>query len=406
MSGCGDGVGNSRHWPGRLALAVGIVLGSAGLVCAADEPPRQLTGELLERALELGGRYLVHSQRPAGNFVYEYDFVAGHAEATDNAVRQTGALWGLALIHRAHPSGRTESAVARGLAFFRKHTRRGRGALVWPVYPDPDQATGKTNVVALLVLTLVDLLQDDELDADLRVDAEKQLDRYLRFLLSLRRDVGFFHGQYSLATGRGHGAPSPYADGEALLAMARAARFAGHGRLKARLLESAQRMHGRYVTAALQRDPDSDVTKGFYHWGSLAFFEIHDAGWDSDDQFARHTIDMAHWMIDVHQTLRRSRNTAYAHEGLAVAYELARRLGDEEARNKFAAVIDQGLYKLTSWQVGGPNPNQFLRDHPTDDPLAVGGVMNGAEAPVLRIDVTQHQMHAIILARRFLYHDR
>ena len=39
----------------------------------------------------------------------------------------------------------------------------------------------------------------------------------------------------------------------------------------------------------------------------------------------------------------------------------------------------------------------------TDDPKAIGGVMNSKSYPKLRIDVTQHQMHAVILARRFIY---
>ena len=34
---------------------------------------------------------------------------------------------------------------------------------------------------------------------------------------------------------------------------------------------------------------------------------------------------------------------------------------------------------------------------------AVGGVMNHKEEPYLRIDVTQHQMHAVILAKKYVY---
>ena len=269
------------------------------------------------------------------------------------------------------------------------------------MYPAGTRAL--TNVPALLVLALVDLLRADDLDRELRDRAERRLEQYLRHLLSLRRRDGFFCGHYDPETGQGLGRPSPYADGEALLAMVLAARFAGHKELEARIIDSARMMHQRYVASALERDPDSPVTKGFYQWGSMAFFEIHDAGWDDGDQFARHTIEMAHWMIDVHRVLARPRNTAYAFEGIAVAWELARRTGDEQSTALFADTIDKGLYKLTSWQVGGPIPNRFLQAHTTDDPKAVGGVMNGAAEPVLRIDVTQHQMHALILARRFLY---
>ena len=73
--------------------------------------------------------------------------------------------------------------------------------------------------------------------------------------------------------------------------------------------------------------------------------------------------------------------------------------------NDLAYTIDTGLYKLTGWQVGGPlqHGNSFLLKYPTNDPLAVGGIMNHRERPPLRIDVTQHQMHAVILALKYVY---
>ena len=389
------------HRPGRVALAVALVACSAALLDATEKPKQRLTLEMLDRSLELGRRYLLSSQRDAGHFVYEYDFIAGSARPTDSPVRQAGALWGLVLVHLANPSPRTQAAATRGLAFFREYSRKGSDGRGWPAYPE--RTKGKTNTVALLVLALVDFLRDETLDDEVRRRCERQLNRYMNFLMSLRRHDGLFAGSYDAKTGEAIGTPSPYADGEALLAMARVARYTERRRLRTPLLESARRMHGRYVKAALQRDPDSDMTKGFYQWASLAFFEINDAGWDTGDRLAKHTVEMAHWMIDTHRTLKRTRNTGYAYEGLTVACELARRLGDEEARAKFERVIHQGLYKLISWQVGGPHPTAFLQAHPTGDPKAIGGVMNGAADPILRIDVTQHQMHAVILARWFLF---
>jgi hypothetical protein len=72
------------------------------------------------------------------------------------------------------------------------------------------------------------------------------------------------------------------------------------------------------------------------------------------------------------------------------------------ALNDLAYTIDTGLYKLTGWQVGGPlqHRNRYLSQHPTRDPLAVGGIMNHHQQSLLRIDLTQHQMHAVILALR------
>jgi UDP-N-acetylmuramoyl-tripeptide--D-alanyl-D-alanine ligase len=169
------------------------------------------------------------------------------------------------------------------------------------------------------------------------------------------------------------------------------------------LEESAEAMYQAYVVEALRQDPDSDLTKGFYQWGSMALLEMYDAGWDRHEEYAERCIELAHWMIDVHRTLERRRNTAYAMEGLICAWELARRTGDTASQRKIGAVIDEGLYKLTTWQFGSPVANDYLRGLTEAPPAAVGGVMSAADDPRLRIDTTQHQMHAVILARKFIY---
>jgi UDP-N-acetylmuramoyl-tripeptide--D-alanyl-D-alanine ligase len=108
-------------------------------------------------------------------------------------------------------------------------------------------------------------------------------------------------------------------------------------------------------------------------------------------------------MIDVHRVAQRRRNTAYAYEGIVTAYHVARQIGDTQAARKFRLVIEEGLTKLTGWQVGGPIPSPYLRQQADFDPSCAGGVLGADENPWLRIDTTQHQMHAVILARRYVW---
>ena len=135
----------------------------------------------------------------------------------------------------------------------------------------------------------------------------------------------------------------------------------------------------------------------------MAFFEIATSGWPNTKRYGDYVIDLANWMIDVHKTLKRRRNTAYAYEGIIHAYQLAIQRNDTKHIEKFARVIETGLTKLTSWQVGSPLMNKFIRRRLTDNPLAIGGVQNHPRESPLRIDVVQHQMHAVILARRYVY---
>ena len=95
----------------------------------------------------------------------------------------------------------------------------------------------------------------------------------------------------------------------------------------------------------------------------MSYFELATTGWKDTEKYADIVIDLADWMIDVHCTLQRTRNTAYAYEGIIHAYEIAKQRGDLNHAEKFACVIDKGLRRLTSWQVGGPIQNSYLRKH-------------------------------------------
>ena len=47
--------------------------------------------------------------------------------------------------------------------------------------------------------------------------------------------------------------------------------------------------------------------------------------------------------------------------------------------------------------------NKFLKKHPTDENIAIGGIMNAKNKAPLRIDTTQHQMHAVMMALETLF---
>ncbi len=359
----------------------------------------RLNRPLLDQSLAMGKKFLLASQLPDGTFRYHVDFLTGKTAPEQGPVRQAGALWGLALIHRDDPSAATREGVLRGLAFFAKHSHLTDQQERFIRYPGA--LDGDSGVVALVALTLIDFLRAEPADQHdaLRI----QLGQYLKFLLSMRRSDQRFYRKYLLHSGEGWGNASPYFDGEILLALVKAARHADRVDLKSQCMQSAEAMYRAYVKDAVEQRHDSAATKGFYQWGSMAFLELYCAHWDSTRLFAQHTIDMAHWMIDAHHMLQRRRNTAYALEGVISAYYLAAQVGDTDAAEKFRHAIEQGLAKLTSWQVAGPIPSAYLRNATHYDPSCAGGVLGADGNPWLRIDTTQHQMHAVILARRFVW---
>lgn len=357
---------------------------------------RRLTREVLDRSLALGTRFLLRNQLKAGNFRYELDWKKLSYTEGDSPVRQAGAAWGLSLIHQAQPAEKVEKALLRALAFFEARSKLTRDGGRYIVYPSAD--FGSLGTVALTALALID---------HLRVKPSKKLrrvlDGYLAFIVSARLSAGRFHQSFEHDGGRPIGEPSPYFDGESLLALVKAARYLGRHDLRDLALAEAEAGYQANVVRALKADADSDITKGYYQWSSMAYYEL--ATWSAvaSDVYAQRLLALADWMIDVHRTLSRTRNTGYAYEGIIPAYAIATRDGDDERSERLRRVIDCGMSRLCSWQIGNPLANAYIRSQAEHDARAIGGVQNHRAEPKLRVDVTQHQMHAVILARRHVW---
>lgn len=362
-----------------------------------------LTRAALEESVKLGTEFLLAQQKPAGNFVYEYDWVERRERAGDNQVRQAGAVWGLALAYLYRPDPTVAAAIERAFAFFAKYERRGPKGEALPGYLRDGR--GELGTLALLTLAHIDFLRAAKGRLpEARLDPHrKHLDALIATLLSIRTPEGLFHSYFNLTTGAPAEEPNPYGDGEALLALAKAARYLGRVDLKPALAKGAEAALAQHVKQAREKDRDSDETKGFYQWGSMTFYELSTGPWPEFAHYADEVLDLADWMIDVHHVLEKFRNTGYAFEGILHALDLARRKGDKARIDRYRCVAEQGLEALTGWQVGGPLPNGYVRDHGPPEAKARGGVQNERGDPNLRIDVTQHQMHAVNLALKWLY---
>jgi hypothetical protein len=365
----------------------------------------KLTREILLKSQRLGCEFLYNNQKPAGNFNYEYDFVTKKQTEGDNQVRQAGALWGVALCHAFDPSDRSRRVLETGLDFFFDNSRRGPDDSQTIHYPG--QKTMATGTMALVSMAIIEYLRGpDEIAPERRAELDRMLDGYLKFVLAMQFPAGDFSYGMTRPIKLKIGRSSPYFDGEAQLALVKAIKYLGKKEYLPALQTAAAKTSKRYTVDAWRDDrQDSDLTKSFFQWGSMTFWEYQDAGFENADVYADTVVSLAWWMIYTHRMLSRTRNTGYSFEGLIHAYRLAKSQGDTRAATDIARAIDKGLRKLTSWQVEGPliARNSFLSKHRTDDPLAVGGIMNHRREPGLRIDVTQHQMHAVILALQHVY---
>eukprot|EP00536_Pseudo-nitzschia_multiseries_P006896 jgi/Psemu1/194138/e_gw1.153.3.1 len=377
----------------------------------------KLTKSLLTESLELGCEYIARNQKAeTGNFNYQYDFVTHTLDDDDSPVRQAGALWGITLCFQSLPDNASyRNAVERGIAFFRGHTvdgpAEGSRMVVYPGFENESQS----GVNALYGLALVDCLATirEHPDAAAAIaivprELETELDGILRFLVYLQQDNGHFAEAYDREEEEKSEDSSPYYDGETMLCLVKAARHLGddHRDLVPLIERTAPVLAKAYTVDAWREDgPDSSLTKGFYQWSSMVFQEYYFAEWENYEYFGDCLLVLAHWIIHTHEILERQLNTGYAFEGIVSAYNVARVRGHTEALADLGYAIDEGLYKLTGWQVGGPlaHTNSFLVSHPTDERIAIGGIMSARDEAPLRIDTTQHQMHAVMMALETLF---
>jgi UDP-N-acetylmuramoyl-tripeptide--D-alanyl-D-alanine ligase len=390
------------HFSGRQAP------GHPSATEAAGSCPVTVTKAELVKSVELGTRYVLAHQRESGNFDYIYDWKAKTYANEDSDVRQAGALWALALLQqfegppKAPPELRP--ALEKGLLFFDKaaaETPRGGRYPVYAAEGSDSPGTGGVGTAALLTLAVVDYLRGLPPDAKAERDLwTARSSSYIKFLVDSRDDKGLWYGKFHYDGGAAFSAHSPYSDGEALLALVLAMKYLGREDLAPVVEKAAERGHRVNIEEALAQKADSDTTKGFYQWSSMAYYELSTSKWGKNAPYGDWLLALADWMLDVHRVIEKPRNTGYAYEGLVSAYAWAKEKGDTARTSKYECAIHRGLANLMSWQVGHPRAADL---GPSDDPKALGGVQNHKTEPGLRIDVTQHQMHATMLAIHHLF---
>ncbi len=375
---------------------------------------RILTREILIESLHLGCTNLVENQNAAGNFNYQYNFVKRELDLDDSDVRQAGALWGISLCYQYDPSNHQyKAAVEKGIRFFNTHAVPGpNDGTIMVRYPDNSAAESSTGTNALFGLGMLEYLRsvkesDPDYDEEFVHQVRASFEGIVKHLKYMQLPNKHFSQNYRFDSGEKSQNFSPYYDGETMLCLVKAAKYLdGFTDLIPMIEETAPVLAKAYSVDAWTSDRhDSDKTKGFYQWSSMFLTEYYQSGWSNAQLVSDFVMVLGHWIIHTHNVLNRMKNTGYAFEGIISAYEIAKGRNDKAAMRNFESAIDKGLYKLCTWQVGGPlaRENKFLVSHPSLEKIAIGGIMGAQNDANLRIDTTQHQMHALIMALASVY---
>lgn len=367
-------------------------------------PP--LTRKILMQSLEAARAYYLNQQKTDGNFKYLLDLSDGKTSDDDNQVRQAGAIWGLSCLNRDFFNEPTRRALLLGFDFFIRNIKTLPTGETVIVYPGEKNLNSGT--VALFCLALTDFLagQDKYLDQNTKDKYRRILFTHLQFLRTMELDDGSWSRAYELSSGIRKPVPSSYYDGEALLAYCKAARLYNRKDLIRRINFALPRLIHRYTVQTWQPDGDQDLTKGFYQWGSMAFAEYVEAGWEPHAKLAADAaMALAWWQIDENQLEAKKANVAYAVEGLAATWRIARMTKREAEEKRLKSVIDNIMGKLILCQYKGPfmQYNPYLMSLKNVVPEAYGGITAAQNSPFVRIDNVQHQVHATLLMLEYLY---
>ena len=367
-------------------------------------PP--LTREILMQSLEAARAYYLNQQKTDGNFKYLLDLSDGKTSDDDNQVRQAGAIWGLACLNRDFFNEPTRRSILLGFDFFIQNLKTLPTGETVIVYPGEKNLNSGT--VALFCLALTDFLagQDKYLDQYTKDKYRRILFTHLNFLRTMELDDGSWSRAYELSSGIRKPVPSSYYDGETLLAYCKAARLYNRKDLIRRINFALPRLIHRYTVQTWEPDGDQDLTKGFYQWGSMAFAEYVEAGWEPHAKLAADAaMALAWWQIDENQLEAKKANVAYAVEGLVATWRIARMTGRQAEEKRLKSVIDNIMGKLILCQYKGPfmQYNPYLMSLKNVVPEAYGGITAAPNSPFVRIDNVQHQVHATLLMLKYLY---
>ena len=383
-------------------------------------PAPTITAEALDEAIDAAALYIMNQQYPEGNFRYAFDFTTNIEDEKDNQVRQAGVTWAIANICRDRFTEPLRRCSLLSLDFF-IHNQRG--------LPDSTQIAAtykadsviKTGTVALFCMALVDFLDGQD---KYITEAQKEpflvaLQNNLKFLKFQELPNGSWREEYALNAPRlpEEFAPfSPYFDGETLLAYLFAAKYyRNHPEyptpiaLEERVLDALPKLLAKYTVECFVPGGDTNFTKGFYQWGCMSCAlaaELFPNDETTKQLCLEGALALTWWQLLEHRLLDREGNTGYAVEGLVSAYVLAKNAGKDADAQVIRGAIDAVLAKLMTWQIGGPfhQFNPFFKQWAGKIPdRAFGGITSAQDSGYIRIDVVQHQLHAMLLARKYLY---
>jgi len=348
-------------------------------------------GAAANRAIGFSSRYLESACDQTGRFAYLVDPNSGRQSPSYNVIRHAGAMYGLALLNRAHPDRKTVDAMMRAGAYLRANyvgADARSGALV--VWSRPRGMASQASLGAA-GLGLAALAEVDR--AETNAIPVTELEGLGKFVVFLQSSDGSFASRYRADAGPDEEWESLYYPGEAALGLVTLYEV-DH---KRGWLDAAGRALG---WLARRRGHGEEVPLD--HWALIAMARLLPSCGGSDCSMSRaQLIGYAGHVSDAllrgqlengsFDEAGRTAPTATRMEGLLAALEF---LPDDATgrRARIQAAVDRGIAFLLRAQItNGPYAGGMPQAVPEANSVVV---QRDPRASDIRIDYVQHALCA------------
>jgi hypothetical protein len=371
-------------------------------------PERPVTTGSLRAAAIAGAGYLARNQDARGRFVYRYDSARDDDEGGYNLLRHCGAAMSLFQVFAISADPAHRDAGLRALDYVRENY-----LLDLPGFPGAaflrEGRAKKRGEVKLGALGLGILAWLAAADAGVELSAEDRafVARLGRGIVAMQRPSGELASYLAYGDDPGSARRSTYYPGEAMLALARLARFTGEASYLDVARRAADFQLGRWSWGGLEIRVPPDA------WGAQALEEIYAAFHDPRhstyafriaDELVQTTFprgsdvpfDLVGATFDFTRLVRTGPTSA-RNEAVVSSARLARSMGDHDRESRYLAAATDAAWFGIAQQVR-PEAAFLFRD----PEQAMGGVRDSIVDGSIRIDGVQHSISGWLGLARLL----
>lgn len=334
-----------------------------------------------------GVEWFKNAQEKNGHFKYEYLPYEDRYLNADNIVRQTGALYVLgevALrdsenIYGLENTGKQAATYFESLSVSGEHNGKTFRCIV----NNTGSNTCKLGATSLALVGILDFMK--------RYPAHEEtytslVNDYINFVLAMKMEGKGFRSHFYIEKDVQTEDESPYANGEALLALVRFYEFNP-------TLEVKEVIDDTFTYIESDKVP-FDIP--LYLWAMAAVKNMYDM-WP-DEKYVKYVKSYTDWRID---GFRRRRNTSHNTcgylEGVVSAYAVLKPNISQQEQDYYMEEIDFWLNKNSKLQITKNNTYRIIYKEGRGSFVAlenaeqaIGGFLTGQNELKQRIDFTQH----------------